>query len=299
LKTPSDQIEIKIKIESAMDQAMDLRKPSDLARRAAEAREALSACDLCARQCRVDRTAGQTGFCGLGAESRWFREIVVYGIEMELIPAHALYLTGCNLRCAFCLVEPWIVAPATGVPWDSDWMAARVRQRQGEGARSLLVLGGEPTVNLPGILEMLAALAEQPTLAWDSNMLFSARSRALLDGVVDVYVGDLKFGNDACAHALAGVDGYLGILEENLRFAERTARLIVRHLMLPGHFECCTLPALAWMAARLTRPRLSLFWGYQPPGDTKNLPELAGVNVPRDFQRARTAAEALGIELVN
>lgn len=276
----------------------------DLARRAADAREALRACDLCARQCRVDRTAGAAGYCGVGDGSRWFREILVYGIELELIPAHAVYLTGCNLRCAFCLVEPWIAAPAAGEPWDAATMARRVRQRQREGAKTLLLLGGEPTVNLPGILELLAALAGRdrpvrPTLAWDSNMLFSARSRTLLEGVVDVYAGDLKFGNDACARAVAGVEGYLGLMEENLRFAERTARLIVRHLMLPGHLECCTLPALAWLATRLRQPRLSLFWGYQPPRDVKNLPELAGTVTPREFRRARAAAEALGIELID
>lgn len=276
---------------------MSLIAPHTLAERAAEARGRLRACDLCALGCGVNRLAGERGVCGLGDKTHWFREMTVFGIELELIPAHAIYLTGCNIRCAHCNVAERNLQPEAARPWDGAEMAGRVALRRREGARTLLLLGGEPTVNLPALLEMLAALPERPPVAWDSNMLLSPAARALLEGVVETYVADLKFGNDACARALAGIDQYLEILEENLRFAERTARLIVRHLMLPGHFDCCTAPALRWLAARLERPRLSLRWEYLPP--TQPLPDrrLNAQLPPGDVARARDLARELSLEL--
>lgn len=270
----------------------------DLAVRAAEARGALRSCDLCARRCGVDRASGATGYCGVGARSRWFRELVIYGIEMELIPAHAVYLCGCNMRCAFCNVEPWNLAPAAGEAWDPAWMARRVEQRRAEGGSTLLVLGGEPTVNLPAVLDMLARVKDKPRVAWDSNMLLSERSRGLLDGIVDVYVADLKFGNNACARRLADFGGYLEIVGANLKFAERTAGLIVRHLMLPGHFECCTIPALQWLSEIVEKPRLSLNRGYRPPSARPEFPELSGSIDEKEFEQARGLAIGLGMELV-
>lgn len=272
---------------------------ADLAVRAESARARLAACDLCIRDCRVNRLRGETGVCGLDARTFWFREMLIYGIEMELIPAHAIYLTGCNIRCAYCNVSEWNADPARGEPWDAARMAQRVAARREEGAETLLILGGEPTLQPHAILDLLARTPERGRVALDSNMLFAAPVRELFRGVVEVYVADLKFGNDACAQQLAEVPHYLAVLRENLAFAEETSRLIVRHLMVPGHLECCTLPALAWLRRHVAKPRLALKWEYLPPPSAAQGSPLGTYVSRQDYARAKAAAQAAGIELVD
>ena len=87
---------------------------------------------------------------------------------------------------------------------------------------------------------------------------------ALLDGVVDVYVADLKFGNNTCARQIAGVDAYMQIVTRNLLAAAQTTRLIVRHLLLPGHFECCYRPLVDWMCRHLPAAPFRVMTGYLP-----------------------------------
>ena len=272
---------------------------NDLHLRAREARHRLSSCDLCILDCRVDRTRGGRGICRLDDRTFWFNELLHFGIEMELLPAHAIYLTGCNMRCAYCNVMDWVAEPRHGKIWDAGWMLERVILRRRQGAQTLLFVGGEPTVNLPVIIELLTRLPEQIPICWDSNMLFSASARELLEGIVDIYIGDLKFGNNECAREFGGVLNYLETMEENLTFAHATARLIVRHLLVPGHFECCFLPMLEWMGSRLGHPRLSLRGEYLPPSGPVNEEHLKDYLDDQTWQRARTAATEFGMELVD
>ena len=81
-----------------------------------------------------------------------------------------------------------------------------------------------------------------PPVVWKSDFHGTPEVFELLDGVVDTYVADFKFGNDLCAKRIAAVDDYLRIVTRNLKIAEKQARLIVRHLLLPGHADCCYRP---------------------------------------------------------
>jgi putative pyruvate formate lyase activating enzyme len=86
----------------------------------------------------------------------------------------------------------------------------------------------------------------------------------LLQGVVDVHVADLKYGNDDCARKASGIAGYWNAVTANLERAAVDARLIVRHLLLPGHGDCCVIPLLHWLARRLPDVPLNLMAQYRP-----------------------------------
>jgi putative pyruvate formate lyase activating enzyme len=92
-----------------------------------------------------------------------------------------------------------------------------------------MILGGEPTIHLPEVLEFVAALPDRATLVWKTNAHGSAAARELLEGMFDVWVADYKFGNDACAQRLAKVCNYLQVVQENLHWANVRSQLIVRH----------------------------------------------------------------------
>src|SRR5579872_2170719 len=123
------------------------------ARRALVARELLADCRFCAHDCRVNRLAGETGPCHAGAETRFFSAQAEVSDELELIPTFAVALSGCDLRCAFCITGASSWNPRAGAGFDAATMAARAEAALRDGARTVMLLGGEPTIHLPGALE--------------------------------------------------------------------------------------------------------------------------------------------------
>jgi putative pyruvate formate lyase activating enzyme len=193
-----------------------------------------------------------------------FRHRVEYGEEAELVPSHLFYLSGCDLRCAFCIAGLNAFDPSRGLELEAGWFKRAVRWGQEQGAVNVQFVGGEPTIHLPSILEVISSCNELPPIVWKSDFHFTPEALSLLDGRVDVYLADFKFGNDACAKNLAGIDNYVSIISRNLKLAARQARVIVRHLLLPGHFECCYLPVARWMAQHLPDVSFSIREGYMP-----------------------------------
>jgi putative pyruvate formate lyase activating enzyme len=114
------------------------------------------------------------------------------------------------------------------------------------------------------------------TRVWKSDFYGTPEAFALLAGVVDVYVADFKFGNDGCARRIAGVEEYVETVTRNLLLVGQRHDLIVRHLLLPGHFDCCYRPVVAWLRRKLPRAKFSIRDGYLPRWRAKNFAELAG-----------------------
>ncbi|MGQ0627424.1 MAG: radical SAM protein [Phycisphaerales bacterium] len=239
----------------------------ELRRRAAVARRELSACQWCALRCGADRTAGTRGPCGAGAETFSFKRHVSFAEEIELLPSYMVYLAGCNLRCAFCVQAPACFDPSRGLPVASSALAEELIGVVARGARTINLLGGEPSIHLHTILEITVSAAERGVrlpLVLNSNFYMTPHALDLLEGVVEIYLADLKFGNDDCAMSVAGVPGYTGVVRENLKRAEGRGGLLVRHLLMPGHVECCLRPTAEWVAANLPGARFSLMTGYVP-----------------------------------
>jgi len=235
------------------------------AARLEQAAQALTDCKICHHRCGVDRRAGPAGRCGAGAEPRVFSAQVEVGDELEIIPAYAVALSGCNMRCAFCITgdESW--HPQRGQDLDASAVARRASAAIDTGrAQSLLILGGEPAIHLPWLLKLVAGMPDGARLVLKTNGLSTAPARALLDGLFDVWIVDFKFGNDACASRLSRTEGYTAALGETLLWAARHTDLIIRHLLLPGHAECCWRPAAAWIAEHLPQAKVSLRSGYWP-----------------------------------
>jgi len=249
------------------------------------ARAALADCQLCAHNCRVNRLAGERGVCRAGANARVICAQLEVADELELIPTFAIALSGCDLRCEFCITgrESW--DPRAGDVLNLAF--------QTEGARSIMILGGEPTIHLPAVLEIVAALPEGVPLVWKTNAHGSAQARAWLAGLFDVWVADYKFGNDECARRLARVTGYNAVVQENLRWAHAECKLIVRHLVMPGHVECCWFPIAGWLAENLPGVTVSLRDGFWPAWQTS----MRRSTTTSEFARARTIAEEYGLKL--
>jgi putative pyruvate formate lyase activating enzyme len=121
---------------------------------------------------------------------------------------------------------------------------------------------------------------------------------SLLDGVVDLYLTDLKYGNDDCARRLSGVRDYTRIVFRNHLLAASQCEVIVRHLMLPGHLECCTLPVLDWLSDHLPGAPVNIMAQYHPEHRAAEFPELKGRLSRSDHRAAVEHARRIGLDVI-
>jgi putative pyruvate formate lyase activating enzyme len=255
-------------------------------------------CTLCEHRCGADRAAGDRGPCRAGTTARIYKQRVEWGEEAEIAPSHLFYLSGCDLRCAFCIAGANAFDPRRGRPLTASFLGEAVARGRCEGARTLQWVGGEPTIHLPTILGAMAGCDNLPPIVWKSDFHGTPEAFALMEGVVDVYLADFKFGDDACARRIAGVDNYLAIVTRNLAIAASQGDLIVRHLLLPGHFDCCFRPIVAWLRANLPRAKFSLRDGYLPAWRADREPELAHPLAPGAASRAFDLADRSGLRII-
>ena len=267
--------------------------------RARIARAMLADCRFCAHDCRVNRLAGENGLCHAGAEARFFSAQIEVSDELELIPTFAAALSGCDLRCDFCITGASSWNPRAGTGFDPHAMAAKARVALQGSARTIMVLGGEPTIHLPVALEFVSLLPETARLIWKTNAHGSAQAHELLDGMFDVWLADFKFGNDACAQRLAKTPDYLRGVKDNLLWADDHSELIVRHLLMPGHVECCWQPVAEWLAANLPGVKVNLRSGFWPAWQAARHAELRRTVSGPESARAVDLAQRLGLNLIS
>jgi putative pyruvate formate lyase activating enzyme len=272
--------------------------PTIWAARLEQARRQYRRCLLCERRCGVDRAGGELGFCKATTAAHVYRYRVECGEEIELIPSQLLYLSGCNLRCVFCIGEADAFDPQRGQPLTSQLLTEVVAAGCQRGARNIQWVGGEPTIHLPAIVEAMADCGCLLPVVWKSNFFGTIEGFALLDGLVDVYVADLKFGNDTCARQIAGVDGYMQVVTRNLLLAAQRAHLIVRHLLLPGHLECCYRPIVDWMCRHLPAAPLHIMTGYLPRWRAACRQELASPLGREVGVQAVALAKEMGLNVI-
>ena len=125
------------------------------------AQTALGDCRLCPQNCGVNRLTGELGYCRASATARVFSSQIEVGDEIELIPTFAIAFNGCDMRCAFCITgaESWNAL--RGEPLDVAALSAKAIAALNSGARTVMILGGEPTIHLPDAIRLVAAPCER------------------------------------------------------------------------------------------------------------------------------------------
>jgi putative pyruvate formate lyase activating enzyme len=255
-------------------------------------------CMLCEHRCGVDLSNGCVGFCRAGIQARVFRHRVEFSEEIELTPSHLFYLSGCDLKCNFCIGGDAAIDPNYGDLLTGEFLQEALAWGRHLGPRNLQWVGGEPTIHLPAVLDAMSYCAELPPVVWKSNFHATPEVFEMLDGIVAVYVADFKFGNDLCAGRIAGISDYTAIVSRNLLIAANQADLIIRHLLLPGHFDCCYGRIVQWIKSNMPGVKFSIRDGYLPCGKTGRLKELDALIDPITSRRARDLALEAGLNVV-
>ncbi|MBK7201593.1 radical SAM protein [Candidatus Amarolinea dominans] len=271
---------------------------ASLTARAAQARTHLDNCQLCPHRCGETRATGR-GVCRVDTRTFIASEMLHMGEEEAIRPAHAVFFSGCTATCTFCTAARFAFRPQYGVEATPGQLAAAVRRRVAQGARTLEFVGGDPLPHLPFVLETLALLGHDannaPPVVWNSNFYQTPEALALLDGVVALYLPDLKFGNDRCGLELGGMPDYWAVVTGAIAWVATRSPVMVRHLLMPGHFDCCTEPVLRWLATAVPQVTVSLLTQYFPPAQARG--SLAAFLSTAEIEQAQNLAQALQLRL--
>jgi putative pyruvate formate lyase activating enzyme len=267
----------------------------DLPDRVVRARDVLKSCRLCERRCGVDRTAGQRGYCRV-LESKVSSEFIHIGEEPEIVPSYTVFFAGCTFKCVFC--QNWDISqnPENGVHIPPEDMVKLIDTAAGINVNWV---GGDPTPNLAYILEVLSMLERNIPQVWNSNMYLTEESMSLLDGVIDVYLTDFKYGNNRCSRKYSDAPHYFETVSRNHLLAAEQAEVVIRHLVLPGHVECCSKPVLTWIADKLgSTVRVNVMNQYRPEYKARRFKTIDHRLGLEEYHEARDHARELGLNLV-
>lgn len=173
-----------------------------------------------------------------------------------------------------------------------------------EGARNVNYVGGEPTPNTYNILKGIRETKTNVAQLWNSNMYCSKECMKLLLDVMDFWLPDFKYGNDQCAERLSKVSNYWEIVSRNHKMAyDETVEtgasgMIIRHLVLPSHIECCTKPVLEWIAKNCPKALVNIMEQYHPTHEVSGNKEFMDIDrkvTHEEMEEAYRTADELGI----
>ncbi len=287
-----------------------------LLERAAAARELTRGCRLCPRRCGVDRTRGEVGFCGAGSELEIASSCVHGGEEPVLTGGFGVgnvFLARCVMSCVYC--QNWAISspgPAPRPDWRTtpEELALLLLRYQEAGCPCVGLV--TPTHYAPHLLEALsiaAARGLRVPLIWNSSAYDSPKLLELLEGVVDIYLPDLRYMDGRTALELSSAPGYPEAARRALREMHRQVGLLetgpggtavsgmlVRLLVLPGGLSD-TPDALRWIAAELgSEVAVSLMSQYHPCHLARERPPLHRRLLPAEYDEALEALHRLGFE---
>lgn len=260
----------------------------------------LDDCQLCPHRCGTRRQSA-SGFCRVGSETYIASEMLHMGEESILRPTHAIFFSGCTATCSFCTAARFAFRPTYGASIPPEVLARRILLRQSEGARAVAFIGGDPVPHLPYIHRVHEVLGEQLTipLVFNSNYYVTPEALALIDDLADIHLPDLKFGTGMgrdCGATIGGMPDYWETVPPAIEhLLARGRQVIVRHLLMPGHFDCCTAPVLHWLAEH-PGAQVSLLTQYLAPAHARGA--LAQGLTQREIEKAMGLAQELGLRLI-
>lgn len=227
-----------------------LREANELEQRARQAAERLQACDLCPWQCRIDRRRAQLGRCRTGSRARVASYGPHFGEEAPLVGrggSGTIFFARCNLKCLFCQNHE-ISQADEGPEVDAEQLAAIMLRLQSMGCSNINLVS--PSHVIAPILQALVIAVDQGLrlpIVYNTGGYDSVDALHLLDGVVDIYLPDMKFADPEIARRLSGPPDYPAVNRAAVREMHRQvgdlqigedglARrgLLVRHLVLPN-----------------------------------------------------------------
>ncbi len=290
---------------------VELAHSGELKRRAERATESLRACTLCPRACGTDRMAGERGYCRTGDLPTVYSHMAHTGEEPPISGTHGsgtIFMSGCTLSCVYCQNARFSQG-GEGAERTVAELAGMMLDLQTAGCHNINIV--TPTHHTAAILLALeTAVGEglSVPLVWNTSSYETPDTLALLDGVVDVYLADVRYADDAVAAELSDAGDYATVSRAALREMRRQVGvlrmdeagvaiggLIVRHLVLPDGVSG-TRESLAFVARELGADTfVSLMSQYYPTHRACEHPRIGRRLTATEWDAAFSAHDEAGL----
>lgn len=261
----------------------------------------VQSCHFCERRCNVNRLKDEKGFCRLGKDSFVSTYFLHAGEESVLVPSGTIFFTSCNFGpCVFCQNADISSDPSNGSIVAPILLSKIVDSLKREGARNVNWVGGSPTPNLHNILDSMKYTKTDICQLWNSNFYMSNESTELLLDVIDFWLPDMKWFEDKCADKYSRVSNYWSVISRNHQttYCRGGGEMIVRHLLMPGHVECCTKPILEWISDTIPKALVNVMGQYRPCYLVSSSKDYADINrrlSSEEIEEAKKYADELGL----
>ena len=265
-------------------------------------------CTLCPRRCGADRTNGQLGFCrhpdkiyAARAAAHYWEEPVISGS----FGSGAVFFSGCTLKCLFC--QNGVISQENrGKEISTAHLREIFLKLIDDGVQNINLV--TPTHFLPSILPALTPKLPVPVV-YNCGGYERVETLRELEGLVDIYLPDMKYSDPKLAGILSAAPDYVEIAKAAIAEMYRQVGsaviedeimqrgMIVRHLMLPGELDN-TLGVLDWFSEAFPKEDVlfSLMSQYVPMGKAKTMPPYDRRITEDEYDAALSYLELLGIE---
>jgi putative pyruvate formate lyase activating enzyme len=290
-----------------------LLETGELARRRETAYRHLESCDLCARYCRVDRTQGIAGaVCRTGERAVVASYGPHHGEEDPLrgsAGSGTIFFSWCNLRCVYC--QNWDISQrGIGREVEPREIADMMLELQRLGCHNInFVTPSHVVAQIIAAVDDAARRGLELPLVYNTSGYDSLEALALLDGIVDIYMPDMKYGDSRLAHQYSKVRNYVEANRAAVKEMHRQvgdlvldARgiaqrgLLVRHLVLPNGIAG-TGDVLRFLAEEISRNTyLNLMDQYRPCYRADEYPALARPLTRDEYREVLAAADQAGLK---
>ena len=273
----------------------------------------LENCTLCPRECKVNRLEGMRGYCGMDSRIRAARAALHMWEEPCISGTSGsgtVFFSGCNLRCVFCQNHNIALGKA-GRFISPEHLVEIFLQLQEQGANNINLV--TPTHFLPQIVISLEQAKQQGLhlpIVYNTGSYESPKALHYLEGLVDIYLPDLKYFSPELSTAYSHAPDYFeaacaaisemyrqvgdSVIEEDTGLMQRG--LIVRHLLLPGQTKDSKKILRYLHETYGDHIYISIMNQYTPLPQVANIEALNRTVTQEEYDRVLRFAERIGIE---
>lgn len=265
-------------------------------------------CNSCPRKCNIDREE-KTGMCGAPSEYKVARAALHFWEEPCISGERGsgtVFFSGCSLKCVFCQNFE-ISRNAYGKVINEDRLIEIFKELEEQGAHNINLVN--PTHYSRQLAETLRKYKPSVPTVWNTGGYDSVESLKMLDGLVDVYLADIKYVSSAVSKKYSGAEDYFRVASEAVLEMQRQVGenvfdangmmqkgLIIRHLVLPGNISQA-MRVMDWVKENLPKETvLSIMSQYTPCGKASDYPTINRKLSRREYDMVLDYAEKLGFE---
>ncbi len=231
-------------------------------------------CKICPQNCKVNRLKGEKGKCGVGKDSMIFNKVVLLEEDKKIFPSCAIYFAGCNLDCKFCSVREENKGKTLFLKINEENLKDLKKEIKHIKPKTISFIGGEPLVHLLTIFKIMKELNLNIPFVLFTNLYANGSVINIIKDWFKYFIVDFHFGNENCAREIASNNlkplKYWKTVTSNLKLVKN--KLILRHLLLPSHFDCCFKGIVKWIEKKIPQKDFYLIKNFYPfNGNFSNL----------------------------